>query len=139
VDELGKEGYNIRKPEATLVQFKKGLRTAFIAELKGKADGPCVGILGELDALPEVGHGCGHNMIMTAAIGAAIGLAPLMEEVNGSVMIFGCPAEERYLDNAGGKVIMIDEFKKCDATIMMHPSVREADVEPPAAQVGPIE
>jgi amidohydrolase len=138
-EELKKEGFSIRKPKASLKIFEEGLRTAFIAEMKGKGKGPCVGILGELDALPEVGHGCGHNMIMTSAIGAGIGLASIMDEIDGSVKIFGCPAEERYLDNAGGKVIMIDEFKDCDVAIMMHPSGRDPSVEPPAAQVGPIE
>ena len=138
-EELKKEGYSVRKAKASLKIFEDGLRTAFIAEMKGKGEGPCVGILGELDALPEVGHGCGHNMIMTSAIGAAIGLASIMCEINGSVKIFGCPAEERYLDNAGGKVIMIDEFKDCDVALMMHPSVRDPSIKPPAAQVGPIE
>jgi len=138
-EELEKEGFKIRKPEATLKAFEEGLRTAFVAEMDGKGPGPCVGILGELDALIDVGHGCGHNMIMTSAVGAAIGLADVMKEINGSLKIYGCPAEERYLDNSGGKVIMIDEFKPCDVTVMMHPAVREPDVEPPAAGVGPIE
>lgn len=138
-EELEKEGFKIRKPRATLKAFEEGLRTAFIAEMDGKRSGLCVGILGELDALIDVGHGCGHNMIMTSAVGAAIGLAAVMKEINGSLKIFGCPAEERYLDNSGGKVIMIDEFKPCDVTIMMHPAVRGPDVEPPAAGVGPIE
>jgi amidohydrolase len=138
-EELLKEGFKIRKPVATLKIFEEGLRTAFIAEMDGKGPGPCVGILGELDALPEVGHGCGHNMIMASAIGAAIGLAAVMKEINGSLKIFGCPAEERYLDNSGGKAIMIDEFKSCDVTIMMHPAARDPDVKPPAAAVGPIE
>jgi metal-dependent amidase/aminoacylase/carboxypeptidase family protein len=62
-----------------------------------------------------------------------------MKEINGSLKIFGCPAEERYLDNSGGKAIMIDEFKSCDVTIMMHPAARDPDVKPPAAAVGPIE
>ena len=138
-EELEKEGYKVRKPKASLEKYKDGLRTAFVADLKGKGNGPRVGILGELDALPEVGHGCGHNMIMSSAVGAAIGLAAVMDEVPGSIRIFGCPAEERYLDNAGGKVIMIDEFKDCDVAIMMHPSVRDPGIKPPAAGVGPIE
>ena len=138
-EELKKDGFKIRAPEATLKTFEEGLRTAFIAEMDGKAFGPCVGILGELDALPEVGHGCGHNMIMASAIGAAIGLSSVMKEISGSLKIFGCPAEERYLDNSGGKVIMIDEFKPCDVAIMMHPSVRSSSVKPPTAGVGPIE
>jgi len=55
-EELGKEGFKIRKPEATLKVFEDGLRTAFIAEMEGKGPGPCIGILGELDALIDVGH-----------------------------------------------------------------------------------
>jgi len=138
-DELTKEGFKIRKPEATLKAYEDGLRTAFVAEMDGKRSGPCVGILGELDALIEVGHGCGHNMIAASSVGAAIGLAAVMKEINGSLKIFGCPAEERYLDNAGSKAIMIDEFKPCDVTIMMHPTTRDPEVNPPAAGVGPID
>jgi metal-dependent amidase/aminoacylase/carboxypeptidase family protein len=138
-EELEKEGFRIRKPKATLKAFEKGLRTAFIGEMSGKGLGPCVGILGELDALIDVGHGCGHNMIAASAVGAAIGLAPALKEINGSLKIFGCPAEERYLDNSGSKAIMIDEFKPCDVTIMMHPAPRDPNVKPPAAAVGPIE
>lgn len=138
-EELEKEGFKIRKPKATLKAFEDGLRTAFIGEMEGREPGPRVGILGELDALIEVGHGCGHNMIAASAVGAGIGLAAVMKEINGSLKIFGCPAEERYLDNSGSKVIMVDEFKPCDVTIMMHPSARPPDVKPPAAGVGPTE
>ena len=139
IEELEKEGFKVRKPKATLKIFEDGLRTAFIAEMEGKGPGPCFGILGELDALIEVGHGCGHNMIATSAVGAGIGLAAVMKEINGSLKIFGCPAEERYLDNSGGKAIMIDEFKSCDVTMMMHPGSRPSDVKPPSAGVGAIE
>ena len=139
IEELEKEGFKVRKPKATLKIFEDGLRTAFIAEMEGKGPGPCFGILGELDALIEVGHGCGHNMIATSAVGAAIGLAAVMKEINGSLKIFGCPAEERYLDNSGGKAIMVDEFKACDVTMMMHPGARDPNVKPPAAGVGPVE
>jgi amidohydrolase len=99
-----------------------GLPTAFKAVRKGKGDGPTVGIIAEYDALPELGHACGHNIIATSALGAAAGLNAVMGELDGTVIVFGTPAEEGYAENAGGKVIMLDEITKADVAIMIHPS-----------------
>jgi amidohydrolase len=98
-----------------------GLPTAFRAILRGKAERPKVAILAEYDALPELGHGCGHNLIAASAVGAAIAMSKLMDQLNGTLMVFGTPAEEGVTRNAGGKVVMIDEFKGLDAAMMMHP------------------
>ncbi|MEW6725210.1 MAG: M20 family metallopeptidase [Bacillota bacterium] len=103
-----------------------GMETAFRATLRGKGGGPCIAILAEYDALPELGHGCGHNIIGSAAVGAGLALAPLIKEVPGTLVILGSPAEEGAVDNAGGKVIMVEHgvFDGIDAAIMVHPSSR---------------
>jgi len=111
--ELEKNGFKLTRGVA-------GLPTAFKAVLKGKAKGPTVGILAEYDALPGLGHGCGHNLSAASALGTALALGKLMPELNGTLMIFGTPAEEGVADNAGGKVVMIDEFKSLDAAMIMH-------------------
>ena len=98
-----------------------GMETAFIASRK-RRKGPTVGILAEYDALPGIGHACGHNLIATSALGAAIGLAAVADKLPGNVVIYGTPAEEGVVQNAGGKVVMLDEIRKADAAIMIHPS-----------------
>ncbi|MCW4014228.1 MAG: amidohydrolase, partial [Candidatus Bathyarchaeota archaeon] len=99
VDELVKHGYKIEYGVS-------GMETAFIAR-KGEGS-PKIGILAEYDCLPGIGHACGHNLIAASALGAGIGLAELIEEIGGEVIVFGTPAEEGVVQNAGGKVVMID-------------------------------
>jgi amidohydrolase len=99
------------------------LETAFRAEVAGPgagSRGPAVAILAEYDALPEIGHACGHNLISTAAIGAGIGLAAVRDHLPGRVLVFGTPAEE----GGGGKVIMLERgaFEGVDAAMMFHPA-----------------
>ncbi len=103
-----------------------GLPTAFRAVLPGgKPDGPTVGIIAEYDALPGVGHGCGHNIIGNAAVGAGIALSQLGKagELPGNVIVFGTPAEESAVPNAGGKITILKHgyFDGVDAAIMVHP------------------
>jgi amidohydrolase len=99
-----------------------GLPTAFKAIRRGKGEGPTIAIIAEYDALPELGHACGHNIIATAALGAATGMNSIMGELDGTVIVFGTPAEEGYAENAGGKVLMLDEISVADVVIMIHPS-----------------
>jgi amidohydrolase len=96
-----------------------GLETAFVTEF-GAASGPRVALLAEYDALPELGHACGHNLIATAALGAGLALASLRERLPGRVRVLGTPAEER----GGGKELMAraGAFKEVDAALMIHPS-----------------
>jgi len=96
-----------------------GLETAFAAEF-GSRSGPCVALLAEYDALPGIGHACGHNLIATSAVGAALALAPLAGSLPGRVRMLGTPAEER----GGGKELMAREgaLDGVDAALMMHPS-----------------
>ncbi|MCK4318844.1 M20 family metallopeptidase [Candidatus Bathyarchaeota archaeon] len=98
-----------------------GMDTAFTAIMGGRGAGPNIGILAEYDALPAIGHACGHNLIATAALGAAIGLTAVIPELDGTVTVYGTPAEEGVVQNAGGKVIMLDEIAKADAALMIHP------------------
>jgi amidohydrolase len=96
-----------------------GLKTAYVSEF-GEASGPAIAILSEYDALPGVGHACGHNIIATAGYGAAIALSMLGSRLPGRVRYLGTPAEERF----GGKEIMAraGAFDGVDAAMMIHPS-----------------
>ncbi len=95
-----------------------GLDTAFVSEF-GSDQGPCVAILAEYDALPEIGHACGHNLIATAALGAGLSLAKLGDRLPGRLRLMGTPGEE----GAGGKIMMDAEgaFANVDAAMMIHP------------------
>jgi amidohydrolase len=102
-----------------------GMATAFKAELPGQnSSRPRVAILAEYDALPGLGHGCGHNLIGTSAIGAGLALQEVMAELRGSVWVLGTPAEESAAPNSGGKVHMVNAgvFEEVDAAIMFHPA-----------------
>jgi len=79
-----------------------------------------VGLFAEYDALPEVGHACGHNIIAAAAVTAARLLAPLADDLGVTVKVFGTPAEE----SGGGKILMLKRgaFEGVHAAMMVHPS-----------------
>lgn len=95
-----------------------GLETAFIARFQGNTPGPRIAFLAEYDALPEVGHGCGHNLIGGASTGAAVVLTKSLN-LCGEVLVIGSPAEE----TSGAKVTMVDKgvFDGIDAVMMFHP------------------
>jgi amidohydrolase len=95
------------------------LPTAFRARLGGRPGGPTVALVCEYDALPEIGHACGHNLIATMSAGAAFALAPLMPELPGTLLVIGTPGEE----GGGGKVLMLDAgvFDGVDAALLIHP------------------
>jgi amidohydrolase len=95
-----------------------GLDTAFVAE--AGSEGPLIAVCCEYDALPDIGHACGHNVIAAAGLGAGLAAASLAEELGGRVRILGCPAEE----GGGGKVFMIraGAFDGVDAAMMVHPA-----------------
>jgi amidohydrolase len=96
-----------------------GLETAFCSNF-GSDDGACVALLAEYDALPDIGHACGHNLIATAGVGAGLALAQLGDALPGRVRILGTPAEE----TGGGKELMARSgaFDGVDAAMMIHPS-----------------
>ena len=93
---------------ASVTKGVSGMPTAFVATLPGGNPGPRMAIIAEYDALPEVGHGCGHNIIATAALGAAMGLAKVGHRLPGQVVLMGTPAEESAVPNAGGKIHMME-------------------------------
>lgn len=82
-----------------------------------------VAICAEYDALPEIGHACGHNVIAAAAAGAALGLRSVADELGLTVTVLGCPAEE----GGGGKALMIERgaFAGVHAAMMIHPGPEE--------------
>lgn len=94
--------------------------TAFIAVKSSGKPGPNIGFMCEYDALPEIGHACGHNLIGTQGAAAAIGYASVIEEAGGTIYVYGTPAEETN----GAKVTMADAgiFDHLDAALMAHPS-----------------
>jgi amidohydrolase len=106
-----------------------GLETALRAEF-GREAKPKVAILAEYDALPN-GHACGHNLIAGAALGAAVGLAAVCDQLSGQVVLLGTPGEE----GGGGKVILIDNgaFADTDAALMFHPFDRTILTNPALA------
>ena len=97
------------------------LPTAFSASY-GQGD-LTLAICAEYDALPDVGHACGHNVIAAAAVAAGLGLATVAEEFGLTVKVIGCPAEE----NGGGKVLLLERggFEGVHAAMMVHPSPDE--------------
>ena len=96
-----------------------GLDTAFEGH-SGAQDGPNVAVLAEYDALPGIGHACGHNIIATAALGAALALDHVRDHLPGRVTFLGTPAEEK----GGGKEVMAraGAFEGVDAALMVHPA-----------------
>lgn len=100
-----------------------GLATALRVRSGARRPGPTIAILGEYDALPEIGHACGHNLIATAAVGAFLGAASAARELDGEVLFLGTPAEE----GGGGKIRMIEGgvFEGIDAAMMFHPFDRD--------------
>ncbi len=95
-----------------------GIETAFAA--RAGTSGPQIAILCEYDALAEIGHACGHNIIATAGAGAGIAAAKAAEQLDGKVLILGTPAEE----GGGGKIKLLEAgaFEGIDAAIMLHPA-----------------
>jgi amidohydrolase len=111
-----------------------GLETAFAA--RAGSSGPEVIICAEMDALPEVGQACGHNIIATAGIGAGLALIDLVEELGIRLTVLGTPAEE----HTGGKVDLINAgaFKGAAASMMIHPAVKDV-VDPQFLAIAHIE
>jgi amidohydrolase len=109
-EELRKDGFAVERPVA-------GLDTAFVASFgRGK---PAVAFLAEYDALPGLGHACGHNLMAVWALGAGLALKRALPDLEGTIQVIGTPAEE----GGGGKVIMGNAgvFRGLDAAFLLHP------------------
>jgi len=126
MEELRKLGFKVDgdlKVPADLV--KDGIaRTAFKAELIGKGPGPTITIMLEYDALRN-GHSCGHNLIATSGLLAAAGLASVMKDTPGRILVIGTPDEERG-SLGGGKIALLEGgyFEGSDIVFITHPSDR---------------
>ena len=94
-----------------------GMETAFKAV--AGSGGPAIAVICEYDALPGIGHACGHNLIAAAGVAVALGLQATLGEGNGTVVVLGSPAEE----GGGGKIRLIEAgaFAEIDAALMLHP------------------
>ena len=97
-----------------------GVATAFQATY-GQGS-PRIALLAEYDALPKIGHGCGHNIIAASAVGAAVGSKPIIDRLGGNIVVLGTPGEEVF----GGKIDMVQAgvFKEIDVAMIVHPDVR---------------
>jgi amidohydrolase len=109
-----------------------GLATAFRARI-GEGPGPRIAVLAEYDALPEIGHACGHNLIAAGAVGAFLALSSLAGSLAGSVELIGTPAEE----GGGGKIRLLEAgaFRGIDVAMMYHPFDRDIVAHPALASV----
>lgn len=107
----------VERHEVPVTRAAFGLPTGFIAEF---GQGPTVAILSEYDALPGIGHACGHNIIAAIGYGAALALSKLGDRLPGAVRYLGTPAEEAH----GGKELMARQgaFRGADAAMMIHPA-----------------
>ena len=108
-----------------------GMPTAFRAE--AGSGGPTVAVLCEYDALPVIGHACGHNLIAASGVAAGLAAAEVLGEGDGTIVVIGTPAEER----GGGKVDLINAgaFEEIDAAMMMHPGGESPQMPPGSVRV----
>lgn len=113
VELLKQHGFDVEIPYL-------GFETAFRATYQGEKPGPTISFLSEYDALPGIGHGCGHNMLGATDTGAGIALSKLVDEIGGTVVVLGTPAEE----TSGVKVDMAAQgtFDDIDVALCTHPS-----------------
>ncbi|TMG54327.1 MAG: M20 family metallopeptidase [Chloroflexi bacterium] len=98
----------------------RGIETSYRGDAKGRGPGPTVAILQEYDALAEIGHACGHNLIAMIGIAASVGVRAVMDQLPGRVAAIGTPAEE----GGGGKVALLRAggFDDVDVAMMIHPT-----------------
>lgn len=117
-ERLQKAGFEVQRKLADV-------ETAFVARAgftSDRAESPNIAICAEYDALPDIGHACGHNLIATAGLGAGLALKNVIERLPGRLSVYGTPAEE----GGGGKVLLVNRgaFAGVDAAMMFHPGTR---------------
>jgi len=125
---LAAHGFRVESPAGRLATAIRAVRSGGRGSV-----GPRIGILAEYDALPGLGHGCGHNTMAASGTGAAIALASMADELPGEIVFLGTPAEER----GSGKQIMIDDglFAGLDAALLYHPCDRNHVEVAPLASI----
>jgi amidohydrolase len=125
---VARHGYVVEHPAGSLPTAVRGRLTGGLG-----ADGPRIAVLAEYDALPGLGHGCGHNTMASSGVGAAIALAAVRDTWAGEVVFLGTPAEER----GSGKEIMLRDglFAGLDAALLFHPCDRNhVEIAPLASE-----
>lgn len=119
INELEAAGFEVERSAA-------GKETAFVARYGKKGAHPAVAVFAEYDALPDIGHACGHNIIGTSALGAALALAKVWPSMPGCLYFFGSPGEEQssVVNDCGGKVYLVNEgyLDDIDVALMIHPT-----------------
>lgn len=115
IDHLIECGFEVERDIA-------GHSTGFIATYESSKEGPTISYLAEYDALPGLGHACGHNIIGTTSVLAGTALKQVVDEIGGKVVVFGCPAEEGG-ENGSAKASYVKEgiFDDVDVALMVHP------------------
>ena len=115
---IAAHGYAVEHPAGRLATAVRGRLAGGLGP-----NGPRIGVLAEYDALPGLGHGCGHNTMAASGLGAAIALAAVRDSFAGEVVFLGTPAEER----GSGKQFMLDDglFDGLDAALLFHPADRD--------------
>ena len=109
-----RHGFEVERPFA-------GIETAFRAVGRAEARmDPSIAILAEYDALPDIGHGCGHNLIAQSAAGAGVGAQAALGYLPGSVFVIGTPAEET--DGAKIRMLNAGVFDNVDVVLSSHPA-----------------
>jgi amidohydrolase len=129
--EIGNEEFYASKTHADLLESEgftvergvAGHETALLARRKSDKPGPAIAFLAEYDALPGLGHACGHNIIGTTSVSAAIALSKVIDETGGEVVVFGTPAEEGGPNgSAKGSFVKHGLLEGIDAALMVHPA-----------------
>ncbi len=132
IDLLTQHGFKVQKGIANHP-------TGFIAKKKSNQEGPVIGLLAEYDALKGLGHACGHNIIGTSSVAAAISLVTILDEIGGEIIVFGTPAEEGGPHgNAKESYVLANLFEGVDVCMMIHPFHTTAPTQPTLAII-PIE
>lgn len=114
-DAVEAHGYTVERGVGRLPTAVRGILAGGLGD-----DGPCIGVLAEYDALPGLGHGCGHNTMAASGVGAAIALAAVAPGLRGRIVFLGTPAEEL----GSGKAMLLEDgaFEGIDAALLFHPS-----------------
>ncbi|GLI84580.1 amidohydrolase [Rossellomorea marisflavi] len=129
--EIGNEEFYASKTHAELLESEgftvergvAGHETALLARRKSDKPGPAIAFLAEYDALPGLGHACGHNIIGTTSVSAAIALSKVIDETGGEVVLLGTPAEEGGPNgSAKGSFVKHGLLEGIDAALMVHPA-----------------
>ncbi|GGB12209.1 M20 family peptidase [Macrococcus hajekii] len=99
-----------------------GHATGFIATYTSRKEGPTIAFLAEYDALPDLGHACGHNIIGTSSVLSALSLKTVIDDIGGAIKVFGSPAEEGGVNgSAKASYVKAGLFDDSDVALMIHP------------------